>query len=176
MSFSSVICSYFYQVLSQEIGDAQPNLQLLLSSGGHGYRGRAQQVAALQSKVKWVVSRKWKILIAVWLVPMCCKAPLAYDYVAQCQPRPAWLKQTSVQFWRIYGYAGMIGDLSIKACIGKEQMNLLFYNFRDFYRSLISWSSMFISETALERPSFNCLYIKSRLQRWLDALILKWYF
>jgi len=59
----------------------------------------------------------------------------------------------------------MIGDLSIKACIGKEQMNLLFYNFRDFYRSLISWSSMFISETALERPSFNCLYIKSRLQR-----------
>ncbi|XP_078486673.1 coiled-coil domain-containing protein 13-like isoform X2 [Ciona intestinalis] len=46
-----------HKVLSQEIGDDRVNIQLLLSSGGQGYRGRAQQVISLQGKVKELEQR-----------------------------------------------------------------------------------------------------------------------
>nr|XP_018667998.1 coiled-coil domain-containing protein 13-like isoform X3 [Ciona intestinalis] len=46
-----------HKVLSQEIGDERVNIQLLLNSGGQGYRGRAQQVISLQGKVKELEQR-----------------------------------------------------------------------------------------------------------------------
>ncbi|XP_076820544.1 coiled-coil domain-containing protein 13-like [Clavelina lepadiformis] len=40
------------KVLSQETGENQANLQALLNNGGQGYRGRAQQVIALQNRIR----------------------------------------------------------------------------------------------------------------------------
>ena len=45
----------YLQVLSQETGEEIANIQTFVSNSGQGYRGRAQQVIALQNKVRFAI-------------------------------------------------------------------------------------------------------------------------